>query len=196
MQLRHDILARIESTEPEQLLARMGYTQVQPDNISRLDAVLAAPWLGLAGGGYDFVHDSRTFLLALCEALGMDREASTLRINDIDAYLRAREVAYRPWLQVQSIEAEQASSGKNWLGRWAVNAGRKLPLGEESHGQPLERIIELAREAILRHAGDTGGRTDSGHRIDSYLLFHREDKSSLRMNLKGEVTGTGPVPRQ
>lgn len=103
--------------------------------------------------------------------------------------------AYRPWLRVESNDVELASEGKNWLGRWGLNVGRKLPLGDEAQGQPLERVIELAQATILQHMAETQGRIKSGHRIDGYLLYHRDDQPALRMNLEGQVIGTGPKPR-
>lgn len=196
MHLRKEILERFESSQSEQVLAEMGYKRVwPPKHVFRLETVLADPWLGLTDGWYDFKHDSSGFLLALCVALGMDREASALRIDDIVTRLTEETDTYQPWLLMESSEAEKATEDKNWLGRWALHAMCKLQLPDEAKGQSLERVIELAGKAIRLHLHDTQGHLGPGYRVDSYLLFHCEDRPSLRLDLEGGVTGVGPKPR-
>ncbi|WP_411833176.1 hypothetical protein [Pseudoxanthomonas mexicana] len=72
---------------------------------------------------------------------------------------------------------------------------RKLLLADEANCQPLERFIELAGETIQRHVHETQGRVDPGYRVNSYLLFHRGDQPSLRMDLKDRATEVGPKLR-
>lgn len=100
--------------------------------------------------------------------------------------------AFWPWLGLESSEADP--SQQRWHRRYAIGAGRILHMGIKSHNQPLERAIDLARETIQRHMEESLGRMESGHRIDGFLLNHRIDRCSLRMDLEGQIIGVGPRP--
>lgn len=97
----------------DELLTQMGYIFLRPTLRSRLRRVLTGPWLGLAEDEDDLIHDSRNFVLSICVALGMDRDASLLRIDDIIDQLQGETHAYRPWLQTESREVERISEGGN-----------------------------------------------------------------------------------
>lgn len=196
MQLRDEIRKRAGTASPEDLLSKMGYKPVKDSHLFRLQKVLDDPWLDLASGEYDFIHDSRSFVLVLCDSLGMDQQASELRIDAIIDHLQAEAAVYRPWLRVESDEAEEAGKGMNLMSRGALDARRKLPLVEEARGQPLECVIELASQSILRHQNESSGRLPGGHRIDGYLLCYDEDRPTLRMDNQGVVVDTGPRPRE
>ena len=195
MHLFEEIRKRAEAVPPEELLSRMGYNTLKANQLSRLQEVMADPWLGLEASEYDFVHDSHGFLLALCEALGLEAASTRLRVDAIIAQLEAKAAVFRPWLRIESGGSDDAAKAGNWLSRGAATLGRKLPLDHEAHGQPLERIIEVARQAILTHQRDSGGLLPSGFRIDGYLLFHHAEQATLRMNTEGMVVGTGLTPR-
>lgn len=89
MLLRDEILRRVEMTRPELILASMGCSPVQPDDISLLKAVLSDPLLGLAIPGPTL--KARTTSCCRCALLGMDRSASAIRIGDIIERLRIPE---------------------------------------------------------------------------------------------------------
>ncbi len=81
----------------------MGYKHAWPSHVLRLKTVLTDSLLGLTLPRYDYVQDSTGFLLELCVALGMDREASALRIDDIATRLKEEVEAYQSWCLWNSV---------------------------------------------------------------------------------------------
>lgn len=189
MHLFDEIRALAKATPAPELSRRMGYNTNLLTFADRLSRVLDDPDMGLSHGEFDFVHDSRGFLLALCEALGMDAAATTLRLDDIIARIEARDSAYQPWLQAESSEADEAAQGLDRMGRWGLSLGRKVPLRDDAAGASLEDIITMARKEVLKHMQATCGKLKSGACIDGYLLMYRADRPALRMDPTGNVLG-------
>lgn len=189
MHLFDEIRSLASAAPPAELVKRMSYQAHPAHHAERLGRVLDDPDMGLSRGEYDFVHDSRGFLLALCAALGMDEAATAVRVDDMITRILARDSAFHPWLQAESSETDTAAEGLDRMGRWGLSLGRKVALPDDAQGAALEDLIAMAREAIRRHMLESGGKLTSGGVIDGYLLMHSAEGRSLRLDSTGKVVG-------
>lgn len=184
-----DILRRrAAGHDPDTLLQKMGYAQADQNDRARLARVLADPELGLNSAEYDFVHDSRGFLIALCQALRVDPMYRDAFLEMHDARREAERRAYKPWLFVDTGFKRSDRPGVPLFALAAMESRRRLNLPPETWTLPWSAQLAIAQQRIQAHMVETGGKLELWGTIRRYLFCYDEN-ARLALDLEGNVLG-------
>ncbi|XKF16770.1 hypothetical protein LL947_06525 [Halomonas sp. BLK-85] len=181
--LQHTLRQKAAGQDTGTLLGLMGYTSRQSHHRFRLLRVLEDPYLGLESAEYDLVHERRGFLFALCRVLNVAESDASEAIEKYDTLEKIRCDAYRPWLFVETENSDER------LGSFinaSVAGKRKLRLPADSWRQPLDTLLEYARDLIFEHIAQTSKTLRVWGRVTGYRL-HFADDEVIHLTLQGKV---------
>ena len=189
--LREQLNARVRDLSRDDVLERMGYSPVCRASRDRLDKVLAENTLGLEGNDYDVKYESRGFLKALCEAVGIDYDEHEAEVEAIQERLKAERDAFQPYLFADTEFTRSDRPGMAVFILAALESKRNLRLSRQSRLAPREKVIEEGAERAQSHYRETGGELPVWGTIHRYLLFLAPGES-LVIDTDGTIRGEGP----
>ena len=173
----HQLLnQRAEQYSAEDLLTRMGYQNIGPNQLQRLETVLADEYLGLGVGHFDFHYNSRQFIEALCIALDLDPNEHSKALDDIEAFLRGRNFGFKPWLQVTT---DFKRSGQSLLSLGGLSRLLRISLEGDFWALPEIEQVARAQKVLRQHMRDTGGSLMMWGKITGYRLHLAKDRAVL-----------------
>ena len=175
----------------DDILKAMGYSPVRQSSRDRLDKVLADDTLGLEGKDYDLKYDSRGFLKALCEAVGLDYEKHEAEVDEIQDWIVTEREAFQPYLFADTGFKRADRPDMSVVILAALESKRNLRLSREARLAPRDKVIEEAVEMARSHYRETGGELEVWGTIERYLLFLAPGESVV-IGTDGSIQGEGP----
>ncbi|TDB05119.1 hypothetical protein [Halomonas marinisediminis] len=187
-ELQRQIRQRTRFRPESDLLRQMGYANPNHRHRKRLTQVLADPELGLGKPEYDFVHDCRSFLHALCRALGIPENNCQAFIAKRDANDKAERQAFKPWLFVDTGFRRCDRPGMPLFALALMERHRRLVLAEDTWRMPWHEQLTRAQSRVREHMAESGGELQAWGRIQRYLFCYAEGRK-LAIAPSGEVLG-------
>jgi hypothetical protein len=184
------IRAALERSDPSELLRGIGYPEHSLPNASkRLAAVLADPDLGLRSSRYDFRYSNREFLIALVDALAIDREPAIAAIDALQRKLQRQRYAFRPWIFVETCFRR---STEPVFALAAMEGRRRIRMPESAILADRKELVRIASEKAKEHFQRHQGQLPLWGEIREYKLI-LENEEQVVLDPAGAVVRVEPV---
>ena|SRR5690625_2419836 len=102
MTLQNELQIRAAHIDSDDLLRLLGYRRPKEDHRQRLRHVLSDPLLGLRDSLFGLRYDSRAFVHALAQVLGIDEQFVTTEIRRIRAEIDELDHSFVPFIFVDT----------------------------------------------------------------------------------------------
>jgi len=168
----------------------MGYPEHSlPNAGKRLAAALADPDLGLRSSHYDFRYSNREFLIALVDALAIDREPALAAIDALQRKLQRQRYAFRPWI---FVETGFRRSTEPVFALAAMEGHRRIRMPESAVLAGNKELVRIASEKAKEHFRRHQGEVPLWGEIKEYKLI-LENEEQVVLDPAGAVVRVEPV---
>ncbi len=181
--LNDELQLRLVALKNEDALRWMGYANPTSAQCNRLDRVRRDPWLGLAGGDFDFRFDALGFLRRLCAMAGLPEEVSEPAIQEALQVQHWLQFGFKP--RLTAITHFQ-KHGQPAFALAAMNAQREVNVPAEVATWPIHDQFRWAQRCILDHMRETAGELPFWGVIQAYCYRHAPNEH-VWLSTQGEI---------
>ena len=185
MTLHNTIKHKVSLRDREELFVAMGYGQLRARH-SWLDTLLAAKSIHywIKRGRNDPEYGSRSFLIALGQALGIESAKIQQSIDDSSQRIRDAESLDRPYI---FVDTHFVKSNQMVMAPVSLNRHRNLMLDEDDIlYQEIATVQEKVGEIIRKHYQDNNGKLMMWGKIQTYV-YHHNDGTSYQYDVDGTL---------
>ncbi len=186
-ELFHEIRERLKEVDKDELLRRMGYSQLDVGHRSLksfLESFGLYPWI--EKGNFDFKHNSESFLITLVRELGVEEEPVKEFVSW--AKNRMREIAKMGDSYI-FVDTNSTPSGVSGFIRACLESLRRTKIDKEFIvGQDLDQVLNYVSIRVRNHYIASHGSIRGWGIIERYIYIHH-DGSKYVFDTEGRLIG-------